>query len=116
MAEKAQLIGERIKTLRKQKGFSQAKLAVKVDKTAGAIGQYETGRNLPTIQVLERLAAEFAVSTEWLMTGEEPDEVIKAQTTTERDILKLIRSIGSEKHETILAMLRGISLEKKPDK
>jgi transcriptional regulator with XRE-family HTH domain len=115
MAEKAVLIGQRICQIREQKGYTQLTLAAKVKVTPGAIGQYETGRNLPRMKILERLAVELDVSTEWLMTGDDPGESVKAHTTTERDALVIIRSIPVDLHEAALAMLRGLA-EKKPEK
>jgi transcriptional regulator with XRE-family HTH domain len=109
MAEKAQSVGQRIRAAREQKGYTQAKLAAKIGKTPGAVTQYELGYNLPKIEVLERLAAELDVTTEWLMTGGVPEEEVKAQTTAERDALKLLRAIPIQYHEAALAMLKGLT-------
>ena len=106
---RALLIGSRIRQLREQKQYTQQELADKVGLTSGAIGQYETGRNLPRFKRLERLAAEFGVTTEWLMTGDDPEETEKAQTTAEREALHLLRAIPVNNHDAALAMLRGLA-------
>ena len=112
LAAKALLIGARIRAERDKNGYTQAKLALKIGKTSGAIGQYETGRNLPNMQTLERLAKELSVTTEWLMTGDDPGEEIKAHTTSERDALHILREIPTDLHEAALAMLRGLTKTK----
>jgi transcriptional regulator with XRE-family HTH domain len=106
---RAKLIGLRIKSLREQKGYTQLEIGRKVGVTPGAIGQYETARHLPRVRILERIAMEFDVKLEWLMTGEDPEEQIKAQTTTEKEALKLIRAIPTKDHEALLAMLQGLA-------
>lgn len=110
VSPKAMAVGFRIARAREQKGYSQAVLAVKVGVTGGAIGQYETGRNLPKLERLERIAVALEVSTEWLLTGDEPDELIKAQTRTEEAALRLIRALPSEQQANALAMLEGLNL------
>lgn len=77
--------------------------------TAGAVAQYETGRNLPKLMRLERIALVLDVTTEWLLTGDEPEELVKAQTKSEESALRLIRALPAEHQATALAMLEGLT-------
>jgi putative transcription factor len=46
----------RIRVTRKRRGFTRAVLAERVERTVGAISQFERGRSLPRFETLERLA------------------------------------------------------------
>ncbi len=61
---------ERLKELRKKRGFSQVALAEKIGVSKSTIGAYETGDIKPSIEVLETLADFFNVNLSYLM-GEE---------------------------------------------
>ncbi|MDQ1079716.1 helix-turn-helix domain-containing protein [Pseudoroseomonas cervicalis] len=105
---KALAIGRRIAAKREQIGYSQAELAARIGVTDGAIGQYETGRAVPRINRLERIAVELETSTDWLLTGGEGEEQAKAQTKAELEALLLIRSLAADRQDAALAMLQGL--------
>lgn len=74
-------IGKRIRGRRTALGLSQQQLAVRVGIGRKAIGYLETGKYQPSTRRLEQLAAALAVSTGWLLTGQEPaSEQETAQT------------------------------------
>lgn len=106
---KALAVGCRIAQAREQKQYTQAELAGLVGVTSGAIAQYETGRNLPKLARLEQIALALDISTEWLLTGDEPDELIKAQTKNEEAALRLVRSLPAEQQANAIAMLEGLA-------
>lgn len=60
-------IGERITTLRKGKNWSQEELATKIDSSRVMIGKYERNDNLPSIEVIVKLAKAFEVSIDYLL-------------------------------------------------
>lgn len=60
-------IGERITQLRKQKNWSQDELAKQIDSSRVMIGKYERGDNLPSIEVIVKLAKAFEVSADFLL-------------------------------------------------
>ncbi len=105
---KALAIGKRIAQKREQKGYSQAELAAKIGVTDGAVGQYETGRTVPRIPRLQRIAAELETTMDWLLTGGDQEEQGKAQTKAELEALMLIRSLASDRQDAALAMLQGL--------
>lgn len=55
-------IGENIKRLREEAGLSQEQLAEKLEKTRSAVSQYESGKIVPRMGVIEDLATIFDVS------------------------------------------------------
>jgi transcriptional regulator with XRE-family HTH domain len=60
-------IGERITQLRKAKNWSQDELAKQIDSSRVMIGKYERGDNLPSIEVIVKLAKAFEVSVDYLL-------------------------------------------------
>lgn len=60
-------IGERITQLRKAKTWSQDELAKQIDSSRVMIGKYERGDNLPSIEVIVKLAKAFEVSVDYLL-------------------------------------------------
>ena len=59
--------GERLKLLRKEKKFSQETLGEKIGVARTSVANYETDRNYPTSEVLEKLSDVFNVSIDYLL-------------------------------------------------
>lgn len=82
-------IGNFIKKLREEKGLTQEQLAEKVFIGRGAISKWETGKNLPDIQSLQKLSELFSVTIEELLSGEEkPKENVTLTIYKERNNFK----------------------------
>ena len=60
-------IHEKLKTLRKEKKWSQAELAQKLNVHTAHISRLESPKYLPSIQVLKKIAEVFEVSTDYLL-------------------------------------------------
>ena len=60
-------ISARITQLRKDRGWSQDELAGQINSSRAMIGKYERGGNLPSIEVLVKLAQTFGVSVDYLV-------------------------------------------------
>ena len=54
-------------SLRKLKNWSQEELANKIDTSRIMIGKYERGDNLPSVEVIIKLAKTFEVSADYLL-------------------------------------------------
>lgn len=63
------MLGARIAALRREMGQSQAELAKCLGVSPSAVGMYEQGRREPSGAILVALAANFGVSTDYLLTG-----------------------------------------------
>ena len=108
MNPKAIAIGARIRERRVDRGLTQAQLAAKVGVTENAITQYETGRAVPKPQRLQGIATALGSSMEWLLTGGEEEEIVRAQTTSELHLLREFRSIPVEMQDAALAAIQGM--------
>jgi transcriptional regulator with XRE-family HTH domain len=106
---KAILIGRRIATKRELTGLSQQQLADMLGVSKGAVGQYEVGLTTPRPKRFERIAEVLGVTVEWLLTGNDAEEKVRAQTTNEMAALELLRAIPHEKQAAAIAMLQGLA-------
>jgi transcriptional regulator with XRE-family HTH domain len=106
---KAIQIGRRIATAREKLRMSQDEMARMLKVSKGAVGQWEIAYTLPRPARMKRLADVLGVSMEWLLTGDEPEEKVRAQTVTELAVLQIVRSLPPEKQAAALAMLRGLA-------
>lgn len=81
-------IGDRIRSVRRQKNISQAELAKLANVTQGAISQLENGRN-DTSKELPAIAMALGVDVYWLQTGENgiPPKVQSILDNTARHVL-----------------------------
>src|SRR5690606_38625198 len=57
----------RLRTLRKQHGLLQKDVAKKLGITASAYGFYEQGKREPPIEIINKIASIFDVSTDYLL-------------------------------------------------
>lgn len=73
-------LGEQIKALRKEVGWSQADPAGRIGGDAGQISRYENGKITPSVEVVVRLAELFNVATDYLLIDGAPRRAFKAPT------------------------------------
>ncbi len=60
-------IGSRIINLRKKANISQSELAKRVNVSRTIIGNYERNENMPSVDILLKIANEFNVSVDFLI-------------------------------------------------
>lgn len=66
------MLGDNLKTLRKQKGFSQETLAQQLNVVRQTVSKWEKGLSVPDAEMLERLAEQFEVSVDSLLSNNAP--------------------------------------------
>jgi transcriptional regulator with XRE-family HTH domain len=73
------LLASNIRKYRHARGWSQAKLAERVDTSAHYIGMLETRHKFPSPEMVEKLAAALDIdSTDLFRSDLDPDETIKS--------------------------------------
>jgi transcriptional regulator with XRE-family HTH domain len=76
--EVAMPIGERIKTLRAERRWSQGDLAAKISADPGQISRYENGHIAPSADAIVRLAEALDVSCDYLLIDDAPRRVFRS--------------------------------------
>ena len=64
-----ELVG--LKAIRKQKRYSQLKVAMDLSISREALSYYENGKRNPDLSMLVRLSEYFGVSIDYLITGKD---------------------------------------------
>jgi transcriptional regulator with XRE-family HTH domain len=65
------MLAKQITSLRARSGMTQQQLAKELHVGPSAIGMYEQGRRVPSIEMLVQMADLFGVSLDYLITGKE---------------------------------------------
>lgn len=68
------MLGENIKSLRKQKGYSQEMVAEKLNIVRQTVSKWEKGYSVPDAEMLERIAELFEVSVGDLLGKGVPEQ------------------------------------------
>ena len=63
------MLSKRITELRKEQGMSQSQLSKALNVSPSAIGMYEQGRRVPSLEIIITMARLFNVSLDYLITG-----------------------------------------------
>jgi transcriptional regulator with XRE-family HTH domain len=74
-------LGERLKTVRKREGLSQGGIAKRLGIPQTTWSHYETGRNQPKRDLIEKICAEFSLDMEWLVFNRRPNLPAPKQAT-----------------------------------
>lgn len=107
-------VGDQIKELRKMLHLTQQAFADRIGSVQNTITGYETGRRIPSNQVISLICLEFGVSEEWLRTGEgkpfptEPSNVVQfaaahpKMSDVDMAIMEAYFSLSEEQKEVFL--------------
>jgi len=99
-----QLLGERIRALRNQRGLSQEQLALKADLTPSFIGQIERGLKSPTITSIEKIVNALDVKFEDIFNFDVP--MLKKDTSIIEKIEFLLSSRTIEEQEQLFQWMK----------
>jgi len=81
------LVGQKISSLRKEKGLTQKELAEKLCVTDKSVSKWETGVHFPDIAIMESLACELGTTVSDLLGLEQAtsEEVIKSMAVVSEE-------------------------------
>src|SRR5690606_20534661 len=99
--EKNKLIGMRIRSIRKKKGWIIKDLANKVNKKIGTISDIERGRGNFSLKTLQDIADALGVHL-YELTGEKPREVNKDNYIEKGNLADLIKLVNTVKEQPTL--------------
>jgi len=105
-----------LKELREKKGLSMSKAALALEIPKGTYASYEYGQREPNIEMINRIATFYGVTTDYLLgrPGAKPpespiDEFAKAERLKELEkiIIKEYLELGNEEREAVLDFIRN---------
>lgn len=97
----SEALGQRLLQLRNRLELSQGDLAARVGSTRGNISRYERGTYEPRLEMLGRLAEALGSTTDFLITGLEPECELTARAPR-------FRGLPQELREGALELLDGV--------
>ncbi len=99
-------LGDRIKQLRQQRGWSQAQLSKKLNVHQKQISGYERGIHSPSIELLVRMAELFNVSLDYIaFDGRDEKNVVPIADRELMQTVQLVDQLSEEDRTTIKAVL-----------
>jgi transcriptional regulator with XRE-family HTH domain len=107
--------GERIRQARKKKGYTQSELAEIVGISTSSVGQFEVGKNKPTLENLVKISYACNISIEWLVTGHnskllnEKTEKVFVNENQRSEFEKLMEE-NEQLRQQVRALTRAINL------
>ena len=101
-------LGERVKELRKEMGWSQGELADKVGTDARQVSRYENGRITPSLDVLARIAEVLDVSLDYLVFEDVPRRRLRAAENALGDRLSQVAELPEADLTALVSVLDGL--------
>lgn len=107
-------IGLRIKLARKQKGWTQAQLADRLDKAVETISHIERGATHTSLQTLEQIAKLLGKPVIFFFEGAESARALRvSQAAAQQRAVALIAELTERQLHPIIAMLEATASQPK---
>jgi transcriptional regulator with XRE-family HTH domain len=90
--------GSRFATLRKEKGYTQDSIAIKLHITAQAVSKWENDTSLPDVSMLEKIADLLETTVDFLL-GRTAPQVVQVNQGAKKDVNRLIFKINIKSNE-----------------
>lgn len=101
-------LGERMKQLRKEAGWSQAELGERVGTDSQRISRYENGRITPSLEAIVRIAEAFDVSIDYLLVDTVPRRPLHSAEDALGDRLAVVGELSAEDLASLLNVLDAL--------
>lgn len=96
--------GVRLKTLRKQKKWTQKELAAKLGVRTGLLNKYECGLHVPPLETLVEIAGLFTVTLDFLLTGG-AEEPVALKNTRLLERFRKLEDFAADDQETVIKLV-----------
>ncbi len=107
------MLGENIKTLRKQAGMSQEELAIRLHVVRQTVSKWENNLSVPDADLLQQMAELFEVKADALLGAQilaEPDRNELAEQLSRINEQLAVRNRRAKRIWTVIAAVLGIGL------
>jgi transcriptional regulator with XRE-family HTH domain len=101
-------LGETLKALRKERGWSQGELATRVGGDAGQISRYENGKISPSIEAVVKLAETFDVSTDYLLIDGAARRPFRGPTDLLGERMAQLNELSDDDRAALVHILDGL--------
>jgi transcriptional regulator with XRE-family HTH domain len=101
-------LGDRVRFLRKEAGWSQGELATKVGTDARQISRYENSRITPSLDVAMRIAETLEVSLDHLVFDDVPRRPLHAAENILGDRLAGVAELSDEDAAALRNVIDGL--------
>ena len=99
--------GQFIKTMRKEKNFTQREIAERLNISEKTVSKWETGNGLPEVSLMLPLCELLEISVNELLSGERLDEK-RYFEKAEQNIMSLIEEKAEAKKKLIIAVIVAV--------
>lgn len=107
MREMVMSLGDRIRSLRIEKKWTQAELAERVEADARRISLYETEKTTPSVEALVRIAQLFEVSLDYLVM-DAPRRAVQAKDQELLRCLEGLKRLPKGDRESVLHIIDSL--------
>ena len=104
-------IGERIKKVRKAKGYTQQKFADELGLKQNTIATYEMNKTAPSDRTISDICQKFRVSEKWLRTGEGQMEIAETQRDQLNHFFADVLTTAPDERSAFIAALDDLPAE-----
>lgn len=98
-------IGERIKEIRKRKGYTQQRFADELGLKQNTIATYEMNKTTPSDRTILDICQKFRIREEWLRTGEGDMEIANSQRDKLNHFFQDVLSTAPDERSAFVAAL-----------
>lgn len=106
--------GEKLKALRKEKGWSQDELGRRAGVHGRHVGKYEIGRAMPNAETVVHLAKVLGVSIDYLLRDDLDEDAAPAGTLRDHELLRKFAAVEQmdEEDRHVIASLIDAYIKK----
>ena len=102
------MLAENLKVLRKQKGFSQEELAVRINVVRQTVSKWEKGLSVPDADALVKLAEVLGVSTSELLGEEVKNEGNSLEVAEQLSKIAALMAIQMQRKQQLIRIIVSI--------
>jgi transcriptional regulator with XRE-family HTH domain len=106
-------LGERLKQLRRERGWSQADLAARIGADAGQISRYENGHMTPSAEAVAKIAEVLDVSADYLLIDSSTRRSLRSPENVLGDHLALVAELGDDELAVVRSVIDGLVAKKR---
>ena len=100
-------IGKMLQTLRKEKGITQEQLAEKLGVARRTVSRWETGSNMPDLNMLIELSDFYAIDLRGILSGERKSEQMNEEM---KETVLQVAEYGNEDKARLLRRMYWLSI------